>query len=99
MNVHRILIAAFASLGLLQISAPAEASEVVKLARLVLTGKRTVTDAPREPASSGSTGGEKTSQAPTTGESSGNSTPELGSSSGSGSLTGGHSSHVFLRAF
>ena len=101
MNIHRILIAAFASIALLQISGPAEASEVVKLARLVLTGKRTVTDTPRDPpagSSSTSGAGEKSSQTPTTGEAGGSSTPELGSSS-SGSLTGGHGSHIFLRAF
>ena len=100
MNIHRILIAALVSAALLQISAPADASEVVKLARLVLTGKRTVTDTPREPTTNGGGGAEKTTQAPTTGEASGSSTPELGSSSSSsGSLTGGHGSHIFLRAF
>jgi len=100
MNIHRILIAAFSSVALLQISAPADASEVVKLARLVLTGKRTVADTPREPATSSGSAGEKTSQAPTAAEASGSSTPELGSSSSSsGSLTGGHGSHIFLRAF
>ena len=100
MNMHRILIAALASAVLLQISAPADASEVVKLARLVLTGKRTVADTPREPATGTSSAGEKTTPAPAAGETSGNSTPELGSSSSSsGSLTGGHGSHIFLRAF
>jgi len=53
------------ALGLLAGGLPAEASEVVKLARLVVSGKRGATDAPRttpaEPTrSSASSGGSQT---------------------------------------
>jgi len=91
MMIHRLLIAAIAALALVQVPAPASASEVVKLARLVLTGKRTNTDATRDAAPSNEKGGAP-STAPSTDSSSGAS-PDLGGGSH------GASGHVFLRPF
>ena len=91
MLTHRLLIAAIAAFALVQMPAPASASEVVKLARLVLTGKRTTTDTPRDSTPSGDKS--STSSAP-----SGDATAGSGSDLGGG---GAHSAsgHVFLRPF
>jgi hypothetical protein len=95
MMIHRLLIAAIAALALAQIPAPASASEVVKLARLVLTGKRTTTDAPKTDSSSAGSSGEKSSPSPApSGDTSAGASPDLGGG-------GAHASsgHVFLRPF
>jgi len=97
MYLHRVLIAVLAGLVLLQMPTPVQASEVVKLARLVLTGKRTLTEAPREQSAPSSN--EKAQPAQNSAEAGTNSAPEIGSGNGSASLSGAHGNHVFFRAF
>jgi len=90
MMIHRLFIAAITALALVQIPAPASASEVVKLARLVLTGKRTNTDSTRDTAPAPEKSAPST--APSA-DSSAGASPDLGGGSH------GASGHVFLRPF